>query len=145
MNISGIRLTNSPLETSRLGKKFSRYLKPGAVVFLTGGLGSGKTTFVKGIARGLGIKKAVTSSSFILAREYPEKNFCHMDLYRINKKQFMDAGLQEYVSEKGITAIEWSEKIRALWGDFRRNKKYIVNFKILKDNRRKIIYYVPGD
>lgn len=69
-----VKITKSANETIALGKKFAKTLKGGEVVLLIGGLGSGKTTFVKGIAQGLGIKKNITSPTFVLMKVYLVKN-----------------------------------------------------------------------
>lgn len=115
-------------------------LKGGEILALTGKLGSGKTTFVQGLAQGLGIKKRVISPTFILMRRYstpitnhppsPGKaglrrasqslitNFYHLDLYRLEKnleKEVENLGIKEiWTKKENVVAIEWSEKIRNL-------------------------------
>ncbi|MDI6640872.1 MAG: tRNA (adenosine(37)-N6)-threonylcarbamoyltransferase complex ATPase subunit type 1 TsaE [Elusimicrobiota bacterium] len=135
-------ISNSPEETISVGKKFAKILKPGNVVFLTGGLGSGKTTFIKGIAKGLKIKSEPTSPSFTLVKEYPEKNFFHIDLYRITQKEFLQAGLENYFIEENICAVEWSEKLKLMWSQLRKSSRCIfVNIQMLKDDKRKLTFY----
>lgn len=101
---------------------------------LIGNLGSGKTTFVQGIGKGFGIKGNMPSPTFVLVREYPEKNFFHLDLYRIKNKEFIESGLNQYITEKNICAIEWAEKIKDFWPT-----RYIkIEFRVVDKNIRKI-------
>ena len=107
-------ITGSPEETRELGAAFSRLLKKGDVLFLSGDLGGGKTTLVQGIARGFGIDNVVRSSSFILVNEYrsPRVTIYHIDLYRLEGETIDDFGLEEYIYGDGICVIEWASKIR---------------------------------
>jgi len=98
-----------------VGKRLGSLLSPGDVIFLTGELGTGKTCFVKGIADGLGIKDArVTSPTFIIVNEYKGKiPLYHIDLYRIGIiEDLRDIGMEEILYGKGVTAIEWAERIK---------------------------------
>jgi tRNA threonylcarbamoyladenosine biosynthesis protein TsaE len=129
-------ITSNPSETIKLGKKIAKRLRPGDIIFLYGELGAGKTTLIKGIARGLGIKKLIISPSFVLVKEYPQKNFFHIDLYRIKDFDFLMSGLNEYLSKKNIVAIEWAEKIENLV----KPEKNIIKIKInLKENEKREI------
>lgn len=97
-----------------IGKSLGQLLSPGDVVCLTGELGAGKTCFVKGLARGLGIKgKGVTSPTFIIIREYKGRlPLYHIDLYRIGVvEDLRDIGMEEVIYGRGVTAIEWAERI----------------------------------
>lgn len=91
-----------------------QFLKPGSLVALSGELGSGKTQFIKGLARGLGVDRGyhVSSPSFVLINEYPGRiPLYHLDLYRLSEeKDLEELGLEEYFYGKGVTAIEWAEK-----------------------------------
>lgn len=104
----------SEQETINFGKKLAAHLKPSDVVALIGELGSGKTTFTKGIALGLGVKSAdsIISPSFVLLREYKgQAPLYHFDLYRLDKiEQLEQLGYEEYFYGKGISIIEWAEK-----------------------------------
>lgn len=107
--------TNSTSETIRLGKKIGRLLIAGDVVALVGELGVGKTQFIKGLASGIGIKNSryISSPSFTLINEYQGKvPFYHIDLFRLKtEEEAEELGLDEYYHGKGITAIEWADKI----------------------------------
>jgi tRNA threonylcarbamoyladenosine biosynthesis protein TsaE len=99
----------TPDETEALGEALARNLKPGSVVALRGGLGAGKTTLVKGIARGLGVTDCITSPTYTIVCEYPP--LYHIDAYRLNgDEDFENTGAGEFMS-RGITVIEWSERI----------------------------------
>ena len=116
-------LSNNTDETLKLGKKIAAQLKPGDIVCLFGDLGSGKTTFVKGIAQGLGIKPdAVNSPTFVLLNIYEGKrSLYHFDLYRLgNVKEILAIGYEEYFYGDGITVVEWAERLKFLMP-----KKYV--------------------
>lgn len=117
-------LSRSAEETSDCGVKLGRILKAGNVVRLIGELGSGKTTFVRGVASALNIPgRDITSASFTIIAEYhgiirgKQVPFYHMDLYRINDASELDSiGLEEYIGGDGICIIEWAEKLGAVEG-----------------------------
>jgi len=129
-------ISNSEEETISIGKKLSKLLKTGDVVALVGELGSGKTYFTKGIAIGLGISPdIVTSPSFTLVNEYEGKiKLFHIDAYRLEKEDFLSAGLDEYFYEDGITVMEWADK----WPEILPEDTIWVEFEILDENKRKI-------
>jgi len=110
--------TNSPEETLRLGSRLAENLNEGDIVALVGDLGSGKTVFVKGIAMGLGIEDPlyVNSPSFVILKEYfGAKNLYHFDVYRLDLKGFCETlDYEKYFYGKGITVIEWADKIETL-------------------------------
>ena len=104
-----ILTTNSSNETMELGLRFSEVLNRGATVTLTGDLGAGKTTLVRGLAKGLGIKEVVQSPTFNIMKVYlkTDKPLIHIDAYRLADIND-DIGLDEYIGyESGITVIEW--------------------------------------
>lgn len=110
--------TTSEKETQALAAKFSHKLRGGQVLALQGNLGSGKTTFVQGLARGLGIQKKITSPSFVILKLYPIPRrslvLAHVDLYRLKNPlaEFRALGGEELLRDpKKIVAIEWPEKI----------------------------------
>jgi tRNA threonylcarbamoyladenosine biosynthesis protein TsaE len=110
--------TRSASETTRIGKTIGNWLLPGDVVALVGELGAGKTQFIKGLATGVGIGNStyISSPSFTLIHEYPGKTpLYHIDLFRLRKeKEAEELGLEDYVQGRGITAIEWADKIPSL-------------------------------
>lgn len=110
--------TRSASETIRVGKSIGSRLLPGDVVALVGELGAGKTQLIKGLAAGMGIKNSiyVSSPSFKLINEYPGKTtFYHIDLFRLRgEKDTEELGLDDYFQSRGITAIEWADKIPSL-------------------------------
>ena len=121
-------------ETIKKAKEISKKIKPGQVIALWGDLGSGKTTFVKGLAIGLGIKEPIRSPSFLLFKPY--KNFIHADLYRLEKEMDLEnLGLEEYLDDKNtILAIEWPEKIKK----YLPHKRIDIYFKTLSKDKREI-------
>jgi tRNA threonylcarbamoyladenosine biosynthesis protein TsaE len=111
------RCSASPEETEALGEELARNLKPGSVIALCGGLGAGKTTLVKGIARRLGVTDCITSPTYTIICEYPARldgkplPLYHIDAYRLNgDEDFENTGAGEFMG-RGITVIEWSERI----------------------------------
>jgi tRNA threonylcarbamoyladenosine biosynthesis protein TsaE len=110
--------TDSTEETLALGARVVDVLGPGAVLALYGDLGSGKTHFVKGIARGLGLSPAhVRSPTFtILAvHDEGERPLYHFDAYRVqDPDEFVELGFEDYVHGDGLTCIEWADRILSL-------------------------------
>lgn len=110
--------TSSPEETARCGAELGRALKAGDTVVLKGDIGSGKTTFTKGVARGLGFKAAaddVSSPTFVLIKEYPCRiPLYHIDLYRLDAITPNERSLiEEAMDGTGVVVLEWGEKARA--------------------------------
>ncbi|MBN2618159.1 MAG: tRNA (adenosine(37)-N6)-threonylcarbamoyltransferase complex ATPase subunit type 1 TsaE [Spirochaetales bacterium] len=105
--------TNNSNETLKLGKKLGLALKPGAIIALNGDLAAGKTVLAKGIALALEIKEDVTSPTYNIVCEYSGiLPMYHMDLYRISDyDEFEMLGVDHLLYGKGITIIEWSERI----------------------------------
>ena len=106
-------ISHSPEETQAFAAAIAATLSPGAVIGLTGDLGAGKTQFVKGLARGLGIAQPVLSPTFALVHHYSGGRLplYHLDLYRLESQaQIMAAGLEEYLKPSGITVIEWWDR-----------------------------------
>lgn len=124
-----------------MGRKIAADLKGGEVLALSGNLGSGKTTFVQGLAKGLGLKQRIISPTFILIRRYDLKNkyLYHVDLYRFEKdtvKEVKNLGIEDmWVSPNCITVIEWAEKIK----DIIPKKATWVYFENIGESQRKII------
>lgn len=124
-----------------MGEKIGTSLTGGEIIALEGDLGSGKTTFIQGLAKGLGVSSVVISPTFILMRAYPagEKNFYHLDLYRLEGElegEIENLGLLDLWGRKeNVVVIEWAEKITKL---LPKDTK-VINFEYLGENERKII------
>lgn len=129
-------ITSSPEETKRLGSEFSKDLNKGDCIALIGELGSGKTCFVQGIAKGIGVRQAVNSPTFKIISEYNGKKtkFYHIDFYRLQRiEEVIELGLEDLFSEHAIIAIEWADKFL----DYL-HFNFEVLFSIIADNNRKI-------
>jgi tRNA threonylcarbamoyladenosine biosynthesis protein TsaE len=109
--------TRSAEETRRLAVALAPTLVPGDVIVLSGDLGAGKTTFVQGLAVGLGIVEKVTSPTFILMKEYLGGRFplMHMDIYRLGRVQeVIDLGYDEFLDPSYVVAVEWGDMVEPL-------------------------------
>lgn len=106
-------ISNSPDETESFGRRFAENLKPGDVLALTGGLGSGKTQFVKGLVAGLGSRTVATSPTFTLIHEYSGGRLpiYHFDFFRVEDRQSAERlGLDDYFFGDGVSVIEWADR-----------------------------------
>ncbi len=112
--------TRNELETDALGFDLSRRLSVGVVVALSGPLGSGKTVFARGVARGLGVRERVVSPSFTLVCEYEGRlPFVHIDLYRTGSDEELELlGLDEILERPAVVVVEWAEKAGSFFRDF---------------------------
>jgi len=128
--------TASPDETMSAAKDFARRLSGGDFILLNGDIGSGKTTFLRGVLEYLGSKKRVISSSFVLMRFYETKslNIAHFDFYRTGG-EFDYLELLEYANDKTVVAIEWPYDV----SKYIRFKPYVVDIKLLKNDERRIV------
>lgn len=125
--------------TQNLGRLWGRSLPSGSILLLAGDLGSGKTTFVQGIAAGLGVTDPVVSPTFTLINEYPEGRIplYHLDLYRLSPAEVADLYLENYwlglEFPLGIVAIEWAERLPYLPDSYLQ-----LNFTYLEDSSRQV-------
>lgn len=105
--------TKSEEETETAGELFAKSLSDGTVVALYGDLGAGKTAFVRGMARGMGISSRVSSPTFTIVNEYlGSRNLFHFDMYRLQSSdELFDIGWEDYLTRGGICAVEWSENV----------------------------------
>ncbi len=113
-------ISKSEAETEAAGERFARTLPQGAVVALYGDLGAGKTAFVRGMARGMGIDARVSSPTFTIVNEYlGTRDLYHFDMYRLgSSEELFDIGWEDYLSRGGVCAVEWSENVEdAFEGD----------------------------
>ena len=140
-------ITYSASQTKNLGKRMSQKIlksftsKGAVVIYLKGDLGSGKTTFVQGLAMGLGIKNRILSPTFVLMKKYKipntKKQFYHIDCYRIKKAQDLSAlNLEKlFLNSQNIIVIEWAEKIEKILP----KNTITFEFKFINEKQRKII------
>jgi tRNA threonylcarbamoyladenosine biosynthesis protein TsaE len=134
-------ISHSPAETEALGEKFGRGAPSGRVIALNGELGAGKTQFVKGLARGLGISGRVHSPTFTLVNEYGggRLKLFHLDLYRLeSREQILSAGIEEFLKPDGVSVIEWAGRIDDLRLAIHDLKT--VTIEMVSETERKIIY-----
>ncbi len=140
-------LTKNPSETKKLGKSLAQKIlesspKKGAFVLgLEGDLGGGKTTFLQGFAKGLGIKQKILSPTFIIMRKFLISNskflnFYHIDCYRIKKpREILNLGFKEIITDpQNVVAIEWANRIRKILSQGR----LLISFELVDKNTRKI-------
>jgi len=137
-----VRLTShGPEETERLGERLASALRPGDVLLLEGPFGAGKTRFVQGLARGLGIDEYVTSPSFVIVQEYHGRlPLYHIDLYRLERLDRPTRDLlAEYFDGDGVTVVEWPAALPEEW----RRGATIVRFTIAGDETRTLDIHTP--
>lgn len=106
--------SNSEDDTRAIAAALAPTLAAGAVILLFGDLGAGKTAFVRGLAEGLGVDPDdVTSPTFTLVHEYRRGRLplIHVDLYRLDRAELDEIGLDQDLAVKGITAVEWAERL----------------------------------
>lgn len=136
--------TYSPEETRNIGEAIGAWIKHPLVIELTGDLGSGKTVFVQGLAKGLGVPPEyyITSPTFTLINEYPGRfPLFHIDLYRLDGiGDLEDIGLDELLYDKAVIAIEWAEKMT---GNLF-TEHLILRLEITDDESRKISLIPSG-
>jgi tRNA threonylcarbamoyladenosine biosynthesis protein TsaE len=133
-------VTEADEETLELGFLLGTLLQEGDVVALAGELGSGKTWFTKGIARGLGVSPntVVTSPSFALVNEYPGRvTLYHMDIYRLETlAELLSAGIEEYLHSGGVAVLEWADR----WPEILPEDALTVELSIVDDRSRRITF-----
>ena len=129
-------ITKNNIETEKLGYNFSRKVSPGDIISLNGNLGSGKTTFVKGVLKGLNYQHEVTSPTYTLINEYnADYKIIHIDCYREpDVNRWLNIGLMDYFLTDNILFIEWPEKIK----DILPNNINKLFFEIVSINERLI-------
>ena len=106
--------SHSESETRAIAAALAPTLMPGSVILLSGDLGAGKTAFVRGLAAGLGLDPdEVTSPTFTIVHEYRGGRLplIHVDLYRLDRAELDDIGLDQDLAEQGVTAVEWAERL----------------------------------
>ena len=128
--------TNSPEDTMELGKDFASKIEIGDVISLNGDLAAGKTTFMKGVLKGIGYEGEVTSPTFTLVNEYESQpKIIHIDCYReTNLNRWIGLGIHKYLESDSIVFIVWAELIKPLLPE----KIIEIKFSHSGDNNRKI-------
>ena len=107
-------VTHAPEETEAVGETLGKKLVPGTVIAYQGGLGAGKTTFTRGLARGLSCRETVTSPTYTIVNEYlgGRLPLFHFDMYRLHSSDDLwDIGWEDYLDRGGVCAVEWSENV----------------------------------
>ena len=145
MSEEHIRITtHSVTETQKLGQTLGAGIHQAIIIALTGDLGTGKTAFVQGLAKGLGVpeKYYITSPTFTLINEYPgRRRLFHVDLYRIeHAPELAEIGLEEILREDAVIAIEWAEKLlsESLFDHLE------LRFKMIDEDTRRIDLFAYG-
>lgn len=134
--------SRSENDTRELAENIESEKFPGMVICLNGELGSGKTLFVKGFAKALGIEDDITSPTFNIIKEYldGEAELYHMDVYRV-EDNYESVGIEDYFKRNGISIIEWAELIE----DILPKERLDINFQIVGENTRIITLVPHGD
>ncbi len=136
-------VSNSAGQTQRLGARLGEMLQAGDVLGLEGDLGSGKTCFVQGLGRGLGVSEAIHSPTFILANEHRSGRLplYHLDVYRVRgPDEAIGFGLEDYLSGDGVAVVEWAEKIRAALPE----ERLWISFRHLGESKRGLLFEPTG-
>lgn len=130
-------LTNSPEETEALGCALASSLSKNVAIALSGDLGTGKTTFVRGLARGLGIQSAVTSPTYTVYTTYTgDRQLLHMDAYRLSDAHDLDSlTIDEFLEPPFVIAVEWPENIPGFFEDY---PTFRIKMEILPDHRHRV-------
>ena len=129
-------ISNSANDTLKFGERFAKTLKGGDVVILKGEMGAGKTVFVKGVAKGLGIGDEILSPTYAYMNDYYGKLY-HFDCYRLSNGEQAEAlGLTDYFYADGVCLVEWGENISSVLPE----KVKIVTIEKTGEEERKIIY-----
>jgi len=137
-------VSHSAEQTVRLGRRLGRLLEGGEVVCLTGDLGAGKTCLVQGVGAGLGIEDRITSPTFTLVNEYQGGRLVlhHIDLYRISETGAALAfGLDEYLYDDGVCAIEWAERVCDIWPE----EYLLISLRHIDETKRGVTMRACGD
>lgn len=134
-------ITRSEEETKKVAKQLATHIKKGDVITLEGDLGVGKTTFTKGLAKGLQVDRTVTSPTFTIVKEYEGRlPLYHIDAYRLEHSD-EDIGLEEYVYGDGVSVIEWAIFIE----DFLPKERLHISLERVGEKERKITLQAIGN
>ncbi len=136
-------ITHSPAETENAGKCLAEKIRPGTVIAMRGGLGAGKTAFVRGFAAAMGVSDRVTSPTFTIVNEYSGKiPIFHFDMYRLSSSdELFEIGWEDYISQNGVCIVEWSENTDDIFD----SSTVSVTIEKLSDSDRKITVSIPEE
>lgn len=157
-------ISHSSAQTQRLGMRLGELLQGGELLLLDGQLGTGKTTFTQGLARGLEITDVVSSPTFTLLKEYPGQPrpvssategeeaaltsfpigpaLYHFDLYRLeDPEEIIDLGFEDYFYGSGVCVVEWADKADMLWPD----ERIRIHMKMLSETKRSLLFSATGE
>jgi|SRR5699024_5296737 len=134
-------VTDSEQETKEIASELAQFLQKGDVLTLEGNLGAGKTTFAKGLAKGLHIKRSVTSPTFTIVKEYKGSlPLYHMDAYRLEHSE-EDIGFDEYFYGDGVSVVEWARFIL----EYLPENRLEIEIEQVEPERRKISFHPIGN
>ncbi|MDF2607540.1 MAG: ATP-binding protein [Bacillales bacterium] len=136
-----VYLSKSSDDTTEIAFKIGMLLDKGSIITLEGDLGAGKTTFTKGLAKGLQIERNVNSPTFTIIKEYKGRlPLYHMDVYRVESSE-EDLGFDEYFFGDGVTVVEWAHLIE----DQLPKKRLEIVIKNISENERQFTFYPLGE
>jgi len=160
-------ISHSSAQTQRLGMRLGELLRGGELLLLEGSLGTGKTTFTQGLARGIGITEVVSSPTFTLLKEYPgqpgptaqreqaqvtqqrqqqERHrvgpaLYHFDLYRLDDpEEILDLGFEDYFFGDGVCVVEWADKAELIWP----TEHLCLRMKMMSETKRGLLFTATG-
>ncbi|MEW6087610.1 MAG: tRNA (adenosine(37)-N6)-threonylcarbamoyltransferase complex ATPase subunit type 1 TsaE [bacterium] len=136
-------ISKSVKDTEFISKELSKSIYPGDIICLIGELGAGKTCFSKGLIRGLGVPaKYIISPTFTIINEYKGKHpVYHFDLYRLKDENELEIlGFEEYFYGKGVTIIEWADKLK----NFLPDNRIEIYFSHINETTRRIVFKLMG-
>lgn len=135
-------ISHSEAQTRRLGERMAGLLQPGDVLALVGDLGSGKTRWIQGVCRGLGVTGPVVSPTFTLVNEYEGQwPVYHIDLYRLaDAAETRSFGLEDYLYGTGVSLIEWAD--RAV--EFLPVDRLVIELYHLEETKRRVVLRPHG-
>ena len=147
-------ISHSSAQTQRLGMRLGELMQGGELLLLEGQLGTGKTTFTQGLAKGMGITEIISSPTFTLLKEYPGQPLhvgaqCiepspalyHFDLYRLdNPEEILDLGFEEYFYSTGTCVVEWADKADMLWP----TEHLRLRMKMMSETKRGLLFTATG-
>lgn len=137
-------ISHSFAQTQRLGMRLGELLCGGELLLLDGSLGTGKTTFTQGLARGIGITEVINSPTFTLLKEYPGQSgpaLYHFDLYRLDDpEEILELGFEDYFFGDGVCVVEWADKAELFWPA----EHLRLHMKIMSETKRGLVFTAIG-